>query len=49
MGKLKIGLPFALSKLPKQSVFQMVKGLIRVVAHIQCVENVPKDLLGQAG
>ncbi len=27
----------------------MVKGLIRVVAHIQCVENGPKDLLGQTG
>ncbi len=27
----------------------MVKGLIRVVAHIQRVENVPKDLLGQVG
>jgi hypothetical protein len=29
--------------------FQIVKGFIRVVADIQRVENVPKDLLGQAG
>jgi hypothetical protein len=34
---LKIGLPFALSKLAKQSSFQIVERLVRVVADIECV------------
>jgi hypothetical protein len=45
----KRGPPLALSKLPMQSVFQKVERLGRVVADIKGVQNVPKDLLGQAG
>jgi hypothetical protein len=47
--QVKIRLPFALSKLSKQNIFQMIKRLIRIVVDINCVKNVPKDLLGQAG
>jgi hypothetical protein len=46
---VKIRLPLTLSKLPEQHFFQMIKRLIRIVADIDCVQNVPKDLLGQAG
>jgi hypothetical protein len=45
----KYTLLYFTSKLPKQSVFQILKGFVRVVADIQRVENVPMDLLGQAG
>jgi hypothetical protein len=47
--QVKVRLPFALSELPKQHIFQMIKRLIGVVADIKCVKNVPKDLLGQTG
>ncbi len=47
--QVKKRLPFALSKLSKQNIFQMIKRLIRIVADINCVKNVLKDLLGQAG
>jgi hypothetical protein len=47
--QIKIRLPFTLSKLQEQQLFQMIKRLIRIVADINCVQNVPKDLLGQAG
>jgi hypothetical protein len=33
--QFKIGLPLALSELPKQSIFQTIKGLIRPVADIK--------------
>jgi hypothetical protein len=32
--QFKIGLPFALSKLAKQSVFQTIKGLFGIIADI---------------
>jgi hypothetical protein len=35
--QLKIGLPFAFSELPKQSIFYAVKRIVRVVADIQHV------------
>ncbi len=47
--QFKVGLPLALFKLSKQSIFQKVKRLGRVVADIKSIQNVPKDLLGQAG
>jgi hypothetical protein len=47
--QLKIGLPLALSKLSKQSILQLNERLIRVIANVECVQNVPEDLLGQAG
>jgi hypothetical protein len=42
---LKIGLPLAFSELPKQKI----KRLIRFIVDFNCVQNVPKDLLGQTG
>jgi hypothetical protein len=39
----------ALAKLPKQYIFQMIERLIGIFADINCVKNVPKDLLGQTG
>ncbi len=47
--QVKVRLPLTLSKLPEQHLFQMIKRLIRIVANIDCVRNVPKDLLGQVG
>jgi hypothetical protein len=47
--QFKVRLPFALSKLSKQSIFQKVERLGRVVADIKSIQNVPKDLRGQAG
>ncbi len=47
--QFKVGLPFALSKLPKQSVLQKVERLSRVIVDVKSVQNVPKVLLGQAG
>jgi hypothetical protein len=47
--QFKVGLPFALSKFPKQSMFQRIKWLGKVVADIESIQNVPKNLLGQAG
>ncbi len=47
--QFKVRLPLALSKLSKQSIFQKVERLGRVVTDIQSIQNVPKDLLGQAG
>jgi hypothetical protein len=47
--QFKVGLPFALSKLPKQSMFKKTEWLGRVVTDINSIQNVPKDLLGQAG
>jgi hypothetical protein len=47
--QLKIGLPLALSELPKQNFFQMITRVIWFVADIHCVQDVSKDLLGQAG
>ncbi len=35
--QFEIGLPFALSELPKQSIFQVVKRIVRIVADIQRV------------
>jgi hypothetical protein len=43
----KIRLPLALSKLPKQGIFQKVEQLGRVLADIEGVQNVPKDCLGK--
>ncbi len=47
--QFKLGLPLALSKLSKQSIFQKIERLSRVVTDIKSIQNVPKDLLGQAG
>ncbi len=47
--QFKVRLPFALSKLSKQSIFQKVERLVRVVTDIKTIQNVLKDLLGQAG
>jgi hypothetical protein len=46
--QFKVGLPLALSILPKQSIFQTIKRVLRLVADMECVQNVPKNLLGQA-
>jgi hypothetical protein len=34
---------------PSAKSFEMIKRLISVVVDIHCVQNVPKDLLGQVG
>ncbi len=47
--QFKVGLPLALSKLPKQSMFQKIKWPGRVVADIKSIQNVLKDLLEKAG
>jgi hypothetical protein len=47
--QFKVRLPLDLSKLSKQSIFQKVERLGRVVTDIKCIQNGPKDLLGQAG
>ncbi len=47
--QVEVRLPLTLSKLSGQHFFQMIKRLIRIVADIDFVQNVPKDLLGQAG
>ncbi len=44
--QFQVGLPLALSKLSKQSIFQKVERLGRVVTDIKSIQNVPKDLLG---
>jgi hypothetical protein len=44
--QFKVGLPLALSKLPKQSMFQKIKRLSRVVTDMESIQNVSKDLLG---
>ncbi len=46
--QFKLRLPFALSKLFKQSIFQKIERLGRVVTDIKSIQNVLKDLLGQA-
>jgi hypothetical protein len=46
--QVKVRLPLALSKLSKQSFFQLIEWLILIIADIHCVENVWKNLLGQA-
>jgi hypothetical protein len=47
--QFKVRLPLALAKLSKQSIFHKVERLIWVVADVKSVQNIPKDLLGQAG
>jgi hypothetical protein len=49
--QFKVGLPLALSKLSKESIFQKIERLrlSRVVTDIKSIQNGPKDLLGQAG
>jgi hypothetical protein len=47
--QFKVGLPLALSKLSKQNIFQKIERFSRVVTDIKSIQNVPKDLLGQAG
>jgi hypothetical protein len=42
-------LPLAFSELPKQNFFEKIKRLIRFIVDFNCVQNVPKDLLGQTG
>ncbi len=39
--QLKVRLPLAFSKLPKQKSFQKIKRMIRIIADIQGVQNVP--------
>jgi hypothetical protein len=45
----KVRLPLALCTLSKQSIFLKLEQLSRVVTDIKSIQNVPKDLLGQAG
>ncbi len=47
--QFKVGLPLALSKLSKQSIFQKIEQISRVITDIKSIQNVLKDLLGQAG
>ncbi len=47
--QLEVRLPLAFSKLPEQNSFQKIERMIGIVADIQGVQNVPEDLLGQAG
>jgi hypothetical protein len=42
--QVKIRLPLTFSKLPKQHLFQIIKRLIRIIADIPCVQNVPKAM-----
>jgi hypothetical protein len=49
MKQVEVRLLLTLSKLSKQNFFQLIEGLIRIIADIQCVENVLEDLLRQAG
>ncbi len=44
--QFEVRLPLAFSKLPKQNSFQKIERMIRIVADIQGVQNVPEDLLG---
>ncbi len=47
--QFKIRLPLALAELPQQNSFELIKQLIRVIARINCVQNVPKDWFWQVG
>jgi hypothetical protein len=47
--QVKVRLPFGLSKLFKQSIFQKVERLGKVATDVKGIQNVPKDLLEQAG
>jgi hypothetical protein len=48
--RIKVGLPLALSKLPKQIFFsQKFERLGGVVTDIESIQNVPKYFLRQAG
>ncbi len=47
--QIKVRPPLALSKLSKQNLFQLIKRLIRIITNLYRVENLLKDLLGQAG
>jgi hypothetical protein len=47
--QFKVRLPCTLSKLSKQRIFQKVKWLSRVVTDVKGIQNVPEDLLEQAG
>jgi hypothetical protein len=42
--QLKVRLPLALSKLSKQSIFQKIEWLGRVITDIKSIQNVLKDL-----
>jgi hypothetical protein len=47
--QLEVRLPLAFSKLSKQNSCQKIERMIRIVADIQGVQNVPEDLLEQVG
>jgi hypothetical protein len=47
--QFKVRLQLALSKLSKQSNFQKIEWLGRVVTDLKSIQNVSKNLLGQAG
>jgi hypothetical protein len=47
--QFKVRLPLDLSKLSKQIIFQKVELVSGVVTDVKGIQNVPKDLLGQAG
>ncbi len=47
--QFKIRLPLALAELPQQNSFELIKQLIRVIARINLVQNVPKDWYWQVG
>jgi hypothetical protein len=42
-------MPLAFAKLPQQNNFEVIKQLIRFIARIDHVQNVPKDLLWHVG
>jgi hypothetical protein len=45
--QFKVRLPFALSKLSKQSIFQQIEWLDRVVIDIKSIQNVSGTCLGR--
>jgi hypothetical protein len=47
--QIKVRLPLAFAKLPQKNRFEVIERWIRFIAYIDCVQNVPKDLLGQVG
>jgi hypothetical protein len=49
MQQFKMKLPFAFAEMSQQNRFDIVKRLIGVVASIDCVKNVLKDVFGQVG
>jgi hypothetical protein len=49
MQQFKIGLPFALAKLPQRNSFEIIKSEIGFILGINCIQNVLEDLFEQVG